>query len=671
MKEYKDCFWSMDGDILAIGNALIERKMRITGMGMQPLSFYDRRAGKMWARPEAECALIPTMFPEMRVSVSAEIRNHDGLSDEHLSVRVLWENAKGDQQERVFEVYPGIAMIHMRCRIRTEGTWSAQLAAQIDYSGAERGYAVKELSAPDAIDALPLPRGHYDLREIMLADKSDRNDTLLREQTVSLYTHGWGGDEAEGNLFIVSDRLDGQGVLLVKEAPAVMSMLGRTQKDFRVMGNRSVQLIGSGMDGQEADGEWICLYGSTTGVGKADELDREFRSLYRAMWHGQEHVRVLSNTWGDRNQDKAVCHDFMMKEIERAAGLGVQVVQIDDGWQSGRTANSALNKNGVWEGYYKHNPDFWLPDREKFPKGLEPLVKAAAEKGIELGLWFSPDSSEEFANWEKDAQVLLGFYRDMGVRRFKLDGVNLRSKRCERNYLRLLERLSKESGGRICANQDVTAQVRLGQIYYREYGNLFVENRYTDFGSYYPHNTLRNLWTLSRFIPAGKMQFECLNRGRNQDKYPEGDPFAPQRYTMDYLFAVTMAASPLIWMEMSHLSDADAAALGKIIFVYRAHQARMTEGDVIPVGSMPDGQSFTGFCIRVNEKEGYLLFFREAAEQDCFSYRIDELVGKRAEFELLAANVPEEDVEIRQEENGVKVRLGDMRTYAFVKYEVE
>ena len=39
-----------------------------------------------------------------------------------------------------------------------------------------------------------------------------------------------------------------------------------------------------------------------------------------------------------------------------------------------------------------------------------------------------------------------------------------------------VEALNRESGGRICVNQDITAEIRLGQIYYREFGNLFVEN---------------------------------------------------------------------------------------------------------------------------------------------------------------------------------------------------
>ena len=44
---------------------------------------------------------------------------------------------------------------------------------------------------------------------------------------------------------------------------------------------------------------------------------------------------------GDRSRDARINEAFLLKEIDAGAALGVDVVQIDDGWQKGRTANSA------------------------------------------------------------------------------------------------------------------------------------------------------------------------------------------------------------------------------------------------------------------------------------------------------------------------------------------
>ena len=104
-------------------------------------------------------------------------------------------------------------------------------------------------------------------------------------------------------------------------------------------------------------------------------------------------------------------------------------------------------------------------------------------------------------------------------------------------------------------NLDATAGRRGGYHYMNEYGNIFLENRYTDWGNYYPYRTLRNLWMLSRYVPAEKMQIEFLNKWRNADKYDAADPFAPARYSFDYLFAITLAAQPLAWMEASNLPE--------------------------------------------------------------------------------------------------------------------
>ena len=665
---YKDCYFSVEYGLFTIGNSLIERKIRIDEWGITPLSLTDQAARKVWAENESEM-ILPNPFGHMRWTCRADIEDHNGMADQHLAVHIRWQNDDGRYIERVFEVYPGIAAIHMRVTAAGSGVWRADAHEKTEYTGAETVYSAKkaENCAPaDAIDLMVLPKGHYDLREVQLIDKSDQNDTLVRESVRPVYNHGWGHEEAEGNLFIFEDRLDGNACMLVKEAPTTASMLGRGECDLYIQKNKYVQLLGNGLNGQELDEGGTYAYGSTMLVGKADEIEQEWRKLYRAMWHGKEHVRVLSNTWGDRNQDKAVCHDFMMKEIARAHELGVQVVQIDDGWQLGQTANSALGSSHVWEGYYDANPDFWKVNEKKFPQGLKPLTDYAESLGIEMGLWFSPDSSKDFANWEKDAQVLLSFYRELGVRRFKLDGVKIRNKKCERNYFRLLETLNRESEGRICVNQDITAEIRLGQIYYREFGNLFVENRYTDTGAYYPHNTLKNLWQLSKYVPAGKMQFECLNKARNHNRYPADDPFAPKNYDMDYLFAVTMAASPLIWMEMSHLGEEDAEKLASVIAVYRQHQARMATGDVRPIGEKPDGMSFTGFDISLGNEGGYLILFREWTEEKAFRFDRPEWKNRKVEIELLKTNA--DGAELTVDEKGIVFSSEKQRAYVFAQY---
>ena len=84
------------------------------------------------------------------------------------------------------------------------------------------------------------------------------------------------------------------------------------------------------------------------GTAPAERLWEQYRAFYRLGWQApwQRHALLLSNTWGDRNRDARVCETFVLQEIDRAAALGLDTVQIDDGWQKGTTVNSARPLGG-------------------------------------------------------------------------------------------------------------------------------------------------------------------------------------------------------------------------------------------------------------------------------------------------------------------------------------
>ena len=103
-------------------------------------------------------------------------------------------------------------------------------------------------------------------------------------------------------------------------------------------------LSGSGVDPAEITSEPLPLYGSTVGVGKTDELTRLWKRHYSKVFRGTGRLFAMSNTWGDRSCDTALCEDFMKNELECAEKLGVDIMQLDDGWQKGISANSAKKK---------------------------------------------------------------------------------------------------------------------------------------------------------------------------------------------------------------------------------------------------------------------------------------------------------------------------------------
>ena len=356
----------------------------------------------------------------------------------------------------------------------------------------------------------------------------------------------------------------------------------------------------------------------------------------------------MSNTWGDQSCDGRLSEQFLLEELEQAGRLGITLYQIDDGWQNGTSANS-VNPGGVWNGYYAANADFWEVNPLRFPNGLEPVAAFAKSKGVRLGLWFSPDSSHEFANWKKDSETLIGLHRRYGIAAFKMDGVKLTSKVSEENLTKLIQQVLTETDGKVFFNMDVTAETRSGYYGRIHYGSLFVENRFTGkFGkwpNYYPHRTLRNLWMLSEYMPASRLQMEFLNVARNQELY-EGDPLAPAVCGMEYSFAVTMCANPLAWMELTGLNEAEARVLERIIPQYRQVQSDLLSGYVLPIGEEPDGTAWTGFQSVKTEDKGYLLLIRENSSEETHRCQLRGLADCRLKLEGILGDAGQRSVQV-------------------------
>lgn len=675
---FKDCYYSYGDDVLIIGNGTVERKL-IFYNGL-PFTEYilNKATGYRWGKKDTCISVFNNSvlnFKETQIGIMHSVDDRGGLSARHLLVEVVLE--EGHNKILIqFIIYPGTPFISSYMFIQGKSSkLEAGTYGQKGFEGQENRYSFEAgegrlLSQIDCIDAFCMENRHLKLEVIQLFDRTDFHDNLLTESVFPLYA----GRESrhEGNLFILDSYLENEGLMIVKEGPMTFAHRNRREKELLVKAGEYVQLIGSGIDYENISEDYYTpCYGCTVGVGQAGTLKEAYKRLYAKESLGSRdgELFIMSNNWGDRSGDAVVCHDFMLKEIDAAAEIGVDIVQLDDGWQTGVTSNSKLGKSGVWEGYYDFDSRYWEVNAGKFPEGLEPIVAYARERGIRIGLWFSPDSSDSFKNWEKDAEVLLGYYKKYGICHFKQDGIKVRDKQGERNLLRMLERVSRESGGQVTFNMDVTAEERFGYLGHKQYGTIFVENRYTDWANYYPHNTLKNLWCLSKVIIPRRLQMEVLNNRRNTDKY--NDILAPEYYTIDYEFAAVMVSNPLIWMEMSNLLPGDRECLAGIVCVYKQHRKALFGSEVYPIGDKPDGVSFTGFQAKLNEAEGYLILFREFAQEKQYTYFLNGLAGEKLSYEFLYANNEKEDYSLNENlgsSGELEVKFEKSRSYIFVKY---
>ncbi len=669
---FKDCFAYYDeaSGSIRLGNDRIEKTMRLKGSFICTEKIVDRTNGKEWSGGKPLWQRCPVLgieeIPTVRLETTVNEKPIGMLP--HMKAVLELVGSEGTAWYE-YTIFPEIPFIYSQIYVMKKG--------QIELGDADTevmactGVEMQDnknsdgdiLCSADTLDCIPLGYAHLEVESFKLYDKTDRNDALVERQTFPVYKNG--RTEREGNVFRISDYPHGDSLLLVKHSPTQSSALNRQGADLVIQGISSAALLGTGVDFSAMPAGKVPYYASAIGAAKTADIFEEFWRYSTAFSAGdpRDSLFVMSNTWGDRSQDMAVCEEFILKELDRAKQLGVDILQIDDGWESGITANSLRKKGGVWEGFYSDNSDFWQVNPERFPNGLEPVLEKAKKYGIEIGLWFGPDSSDDFANVEKDIATLMRLYTEYGVRYFKLDGVKIRSKLSEMRFIYMLDELTKRTDGDMRFNLDVTAEDRFGYLYHTQFGTLFVENRYTDFVNYFPHNTFKNLWNLAAVVPARRLQMELLNNRRNIDRY-KSLPFAPSLYSIDYMFAIVMPANPLVWMEMTHLADEDAELLAKVSAIYKQYASEFFHSRVIPIGDAPNGMSFSGYlCRNADKRSGHLLLFRESTEADTYTYKLP-LDMSDAKLETLYQSAPA-DVTIGSD--SVTVKFADQRSFVWLK----
>lgn len=459
-------------------------------------------------------------------------------------------------------------------------------------------------SAEGLQEEILLPGRHFRLTAVELQDGSDLKNGFVQERVWLLHPNET--LRLAGNLFCIESLEHGTQTLLIQTAPLPHARPAPAEVDLTATLDRAAGLrIGL------HPGPWTRLDCEAGPLARARALQGWQRGL-RPQTPAHQCPSFLSNTWGDRSRDGRMNQTFIEAEIEAAARLGVDVVQLDDGWQKGITVNSTLAaKGGVWEGFWNTDLDFWTVHPERFPNGLEGLAARAASHGMGLGLWFAPDSWNDFSHWEKDAGILLHYYRTLGVRHVKIDGLKVHSDLALERLRSFVNRVLDGSKGELAFDLDITAETRPGYFGLMECGPLFVENRYTDWVSYWPHHTLRNLWQLSRWIDPLRLRMEFLNPERNPHLYPD-DPLAPNAYSGDTLFATVMCANPLGWFEVTGLSASVFGKIQELVKIWKAHRKAMAAGTLLPIGECPDGHNISGFLIAPAEggSVSYLLLFR-------------------------------------------------------------
>lgn len=606
----KTCYSELKGDTLVIGNECIERKFIWNDGNLVTYSLSDKanRKTTFTVKQAPDFFISKDTREASKGACRVEKVAATDIHPAYLKTIVTFSLGTLDIQ-RIYRIYDGCPAI--ACDTYLKGSVNSVFGGReenaADRKNIEFVEDMKSKSVTAILDQLYLKGQHWHAKAVEFWDVTDWNNNLLAERDVIAYRK----NSYRGNLLFVRNGEEGTGFFFLKESPCSSVQLAYKGADF-IAEFGKFMITGLGITEKNIQEDtWTRTYSCVTGVYGDGELQaltalRSYQKNIRRHFRNRDEM-VMMNTWGDRSQDTKVNEAFCLQELERAAKLGITHFQIDDGWQVGKSPNSAVAKGSfknIWD-----NKDYWKPDPVKYPRGLAPIVKKGKKLGIEIGLWFNPSVQNDFVDWEKDAETLIGLYREYGIRIFKIDGLTIPTKKAEINLRNLFDKVLAETDNKVMFNLDATASRRGGYHMFNEYGNIFLENRYTDWQNYYPYWTLRNLWMLSKYVPAEKLQIEFLNKWRNTEKYGD-DPFAPHRYSFEYLFATTMAGQPLAWFEASNLPE-EAFGIRDLMEKYKKVQYDFHQGTILPIGEEPSGRSWTGFQSLCHSKNGYLLIYRE------------------------------------------------------------
>ena len=670
-----NCNAERKDDLFIIENDCMRREYTWNNGHLRSQTMTDKRDNTRWELAGEDPDLI---LPDNKETIKVTAEDGAFTCEEIAATTVIPDHLRVVVEyridalciRRIFRIYPGVAAVacHFEMKGKTSARWRAddlEPGALLNV-GTMKEYEWGALPGP-VIEQFTNFDRHLDMRVVRFYDGTDRRNELVVVHELIPYLYR---NYQPGNLLLATSVTDDAGFFILKEAPCTDVQLANAGCDFLACSKfGEVFVLGLGLDPADLrEDEWVPGYGFVTGLASGGEENllvelREYQEHLRLRKPGRDEM-IMLNTWGDRNRDAMVSEEFALKEFEAGAKLGVTHFQIDDGWQKGASGASVREgtHDDMWSG-----DDTWEVDPERFPNGLEPVVEKGKELGIELCLWFSPSLTDNYARWERDAEILIDIYNKYGVRMFKIDCVQMQDKFSEVRLSSLFQRVIDQTDGEAVFNLDVTAGRRYGYHFFTGFGNVFVENRYTDWFNYYPHWTLRTLWMLSRYVPTQRLQMEFLNRWRNQDQYRPADKLSPANISFEYCFAVTMMAQPLAWLEASNLPE-EAFDIATVIDKYKKDQSRIHSGKIFPIGEPPRGNSWTGFQ-SIGENAGFFQVFRERTDRGSARLSTWQLAGKDVSCRLVAGAGADFNGQV-SEEGMLEFTLSDPLTYALYEYTV-
>ena len=596
-----------DGETLRVTTGRIERVWRWTGNGFFTTSVRRMPDGKAWSLnapedPTRADWLLPVVEqanpPAELLDVACEESDDEGFTSPHLAVTAETEYPQARLAVRfVIWAYPDAPGVrtHLFIRALDGFNWNGALSK---FETSEEARRIARLNQGTVrVDRVPCAFEGTRRRYVNYAGyRQMRNDTFtcaLKQHTCdhaihALETCDWAA--------IASVESGPEAVTLVKESHKRAHALGHDTGIFRCRPGVGLENLGWGVLPQEIADEWTpawaswCLAHGSAATARETALKTWDRIRYPVR---PQDVFLESNTWGSSvgflEHRDAAGEASILEELEAADDLGIDLVQIDDGWQGNTHAR-------------------WRPCEERYPEGWGRVRARAEELGVKLGLWASVQPEGGIA-----LAALQWNYDHGGFVWYKLDFARLPNRLAIQDLMGMARAFLLYTDHQARINWDETAP-RYGWWFAREYGAIYPANRKTAVPkttTYRPHTVLRDLWEFSRYLNLLKVLGPVQNVDRVNPMLSNA-----RLYGHDYCVAIALFSMPTFFQELKLYSEAARDRIRPLLRLHHEHRESIRRGITYPIGRMPDGASWTGFQNhRAEEDAGLLLVFRELANK--------------------------------------------------------
>jgi hypothetical protein len=587
-------FSSCQNTTLKLENASVTyNKSRITENGLEARSM-SLSGNQMLSGESCATWQIPGLDnAELKLdNIFAVYSDDEGFTSDHICLNIDFLYAQDGSSIRYqFWIYPNAPGIRTQLFLKKD-------KEEANHEIAE-GISLQLATNPDlnTIQAF----GYYNDTQ----HRNYRETPILRTSETELSPE-LAIDWANG--IILSDQE--KSLLLVKESHKCVNQTGVNTGDFSFQQN-TLRISGLGLDTANLNGEyqacwanWIILSDSQN----EEQLNLKQFDRLRYPIDPKRDIYIMSNTWGSgddyANSKYASREENILKEIESAHDLGIDLLQIDDGWQGWGYDSWRPSKTNT---YKRRSAKFHaaIPDGTEYPNypdGWNNIKKAADEVNLRMGLWGA---------WQIPYEDLVWNYENGGFTSYKLDFARLNNYDKLSSFITKIREFALYIDHQVRVNWDVTENSpRIGYFFGREYGNIYLENRKPMQPAhvvYKPWLVLRDAWHVAKYTNLNKFQVTYQNIDLVNKELSDA-----WMHKHDYCLAITLMGSPIFFQETQHLNEAARAKLKPLINAYKQVRDEMYAGYVFPIGQEPSNDHWTGFQnTQSGSQSGFLTIFRE------------------------------------------------------------